>query len=150
MSQVIELPIEEKVSTGCSHCIKVDHTDLTETTANTAQAINIPLAAGYAVGDVGLFKLKTPFRNSADAAHNTTTLSIGDNASATTWRTAAELNANGSKVDFGVFTATTGKAYTAADTVKLTFGSMSAKNLAALNEGEVHLFVQLINLNKAS
>jgi hypothetical protein len=49
-----------------------------------------------------------------------------------------------------VFTATTGKAYTAADTFKLTFGSMSAKSLAALNEGEVHLFVKLINLNKVS
>lgn len=150
MSQVIELPIQEKVATGCSHLIKIDHTDLTETTANTAQAISIALATGQAVGDVGFFKLKTAFRNSADAAHNTTTLSLGDNASATTWRTAAELNSNGTKVDFGAFTATTGKAYTAADTFKLTFGSMSAKNLAALNEGEVHVFVQLIDLNKAS
>ena len=146
----IELPYEEKIATGCSHMVKVTHADLTEAAANTVQALTVTVPAGFAVGNNGLFKLKTTFSDSLDAAFNVTTLGIGDNTSATTWMTAKELNVNGTEITFGAFTATAGKAYPAADTLKLTFTSMAAKALLTLDAGEVHIFFRLVDLNKAS
>jgi hypothetical protein len=148
--QVIELSYEEKIAADCSHLIKVfAKPDLTQTTANTAQTITIPVPAGWAVSG-GWIKLIAPFRDPADAALNTTTLSLGDSSSATLWSTARELNANGASVPFAAFTSTVGKAYTAADTFRMQFGSMAAKTLAQLTQGEVHIFVRLVDLTKAS
>lgn len=135
---------------GFTHCALFTHADLTETTANTAQAISFAVPAGTLVQPDLVFVLDQAFRNSADNALNTTALTVGDNAAANTWLTTTELNANGSFITSKAGTATAGKAYPAADTLKFTFGSMTGKNLADLNEGQLRVFLTIVPLNKLS
>lgn len=123
---------------------KITHEDLTEATANTAQAIDL---VGAEAGDVVLastFQLPTAFEDASDAAFNDVTLSLGDGASATALMAAKQVNVNGTEI----LTAsdTTGKAYPAADTLKATFGSMSAKSLEDIDTGEVYIFALVAKL----
>ena len=125
---------------------KITHADLTEATANTAQAIDLcPVVAGDVVLDV-LYHMPTAFQDASDAAFNSTTLSLGDGASATALQAAKELNVNGTEI-LTARTAT-GKAYPTADTLKATFGSMADKSLSNIDAGEVHIFVLLFSAAK--
>ena len=120
--------------------------DLTETTANTAQAIDLmAVAAGTVVRSAG-FYLPTPLQDSSDAAFNSSTLSLGDGGSATALLTAQETNENGTEIVCA--NSNTGKAYAAAATLKATFGSMSAKSLSDIDTGEVWVFVEYEDLTK--
>lgn len=133
-----ELPAETKAATGYTHKAIVDHTDLTEATANTAQSITLlSLAAGDVVRSAA-YKLVTPFQDTADAAFNTTAVTL--NAAGSTLMSATETNVNGTEVFYKAHTATAPLTATSSSTVAASFASMSAKNLAALNAGEVHFF----------
>lgn len=134
---------------GATHLIDVSHVDLTETTVNTTQTL-VPInAAAGDVVEVVAMRLVTAFRNTSDTAHNTTTLSVGDNDSGTRFLTSTQLNQNGTTIAFKEGTLTTrGFAYTAAKEIRLAFGSMSAKKLSDLNQGRVLLYVRLVNLTK--
>jgi hypothetical protein len=142
--QVYELPAETKAATGYTHKAIVDHTDLTETTANTAQSITLlALAAGDVVHS-GAYKLVTPFQDTTDSAFNTT--AVTTNAAGSALISATETNVNGTEVFYKAHTATAPLTATSASTVAASFASMSAKSLSALNAGEVHFFFSVNKL----
>ena len=139
-----ELPAETKAATGYTHKAIVDHVDLTETTANTAQSITLlTLAAGDVVRSAA-YKLVTVFQDSADAAFNTTAVTL--NAAGSALISATETNVNGTEVFYKAHTATAPLTATSASTVAASFASMAAKSLSALNAGEVHFFFSVNKL----
>jgi hypothetical protein len=139
-----ELPAETKAATGYTHKAIVDHADLTEATANTAQSITLlSLAAGDVVSS-GAYKLVTPFQDTADSAFNTTAVTL--NAAGSALISATETNVNGTEVFYKAHTATAPLTATSASTVAASFASMSAKSLSALNAGEVHFFFSVNKL----
>ncbi len=128
---------------GFTHVAVITANDLSNATAAAAQTITIcSLKAGDIIGKV-LWRAKTFFKNSADAAFNTTTMSIGNTATGVTAHIAAiELNENGTEVKEG-FSNTAVGPYTANDSLTATFNSMAAKNLLALDTGEVVILYQI-------
>lgn len=127
---------------GYTHIASITADDLTTTTANTAQTITIAtLAIGDATGKVAT-RVKTPFENTADAAFNTTTITIGDGTAVSTHITAQETNNNGTVVT-EKFSNTLVGPYTAASSVTITFNAMAAKNLNTINKGEIEVLFQL-------
>jgi hypothetical protein len=143
----LKLSAEETRETQHTHKFILTHEDLTEATDNTAQTIALlTLAAGQAVNFCAT-KLVTPFENSADAAHNTTTLIVGDAGSTNRFLASQELNENGTEVLFQAGTGTQ-RAYATSTAVNAVFGSQTSKNLAALDTGEVHIFLSVYDLNK--
>jgi len=139
------LMTEERVALGASHRIVITQEDLTQTTVNTAQVIKLlDIPAGGLVRNV-YTKLQARFANTADTDLNTTALTIGDAGTANLFLASQELNVNGTEVRFKAGTGTQ-KAYDAAAVLNATFGSMALKSLADLNAGEVHIFVELIDV----
>lgn len=138
------LTTNERAETpGFTHVAVVTADDLTTTTANTAQTLTIAnFKANDVLGRVQDF-LRTSFQNTADAAFNTSTRSIGDNTGVATHTAAAETNVNGTVV-VSKFSNTAVGPYTAANTLKVTFNAMSGKNVNALNRGELVILFQLI------
>jgi hypothetical protein len=142
--EIFELPVETKSATGYTHKAIVTHTDLTETTANTAQSITLlTLAAGDTVHS-GAYKLVTAFQDTTDAAFNTT--AVTTNAAGSALISATETNVNGTEVFYKAHTATAPLTATSASTVAASFAAMSAKSLSALNAGEVHFFFSVNKL----
>jgi hypothetical protein len=135
-----ELPIEERVK-GFSHVLSFDHTDLTQATANTAQALDVAIPAGSSIRGSQI-RIDVPFENTADAAFDSTAITVGDAGSATRHLASTQANANGTVVPLR--TAAVQHDYTAADVVKVTVGSMSGKSLSNLNKGAARVFVDLI------
>lgn len=136
-----ELPAETKAATGYTHKVILDHTDLTNASTNTAQTIELlSVAAGDVVHSAAV-KVVTHFENTADTAFNSTTLIVGDDGSTNRFVTSTQVNDNdGSKVTYKAHTNTAPHAYTAANTVDAVV-TPAAGNLAALNAGEVHIFL---------
>ena len=125
--------------------IDITFADLTQTTANTAQLLTgTALAIGDLITKVAVY-CPTPFQNSADSAFNTTAITVGDTASASTWIGSMELNANGTTVQQKVSSAGA-KVYAAADALTVTFNAMSGKALSALNTGKVTVLFTLVHL----
>lgn len=124
----------------------VYESDITQATANTAQTLDLfPILAGQIVVRVW-FKLRVPFKNSADAAFNTTTMSLGDTSGVAALLAAQETNENGTEILCAV--SSTAKAYPAADTARVTFNSMAAKSLVNLDTGIVDIFHEILDLPK--
>lgn len=212
------LSIEEIASNdGFTHMAVLTSDDLTTATANTAQKIKL---CGLIIGDIirkVAIRIVTPFQNTADTAFNTSTVSLGDNTSATHVLAAQETNNNanatfndgvtntdtslvsataafvagdvgkvvkGAGIPAGTTIATRTNAttvvlsgattatatsvsitiagrtptpvstaevigsasstvYTAADELDVTFNAMAAKNLNAINQGELHVLFTL-------
>ncbi len=135
---------EQAANNGATHMASIDADDLTETTANTAQTIELlPLLAGDYVIAVW-WRLKTAFKDASDAAFNVTTMSVGDTATGVAAHIAAkELNENGTEIsEFASFTVV--GAYAAADKVAATFNAMSAKSLSTIDVGEVVFFIKVL------
>lgn len=133
------------IAGGANVAVEITAADLTETTVNTAQTIELfPVKLGTRVELVGAF-LKTPFKDASDSALNTTTLIVGDGADTDRLLASMELNENGSevlaKVGAGAY------AYVGADTVDAVFGSMALKNLADVDVGEVVLYFKQTELS---
>lgn len=130
---------------GATHLVIISHEDLTETTANTAQVLSpFTVADGDLVGCVGA-KLIEDFQDASDAAFNTTAITSGDGGDADRFLTSMELNVNGTEIDTKAGVAGL-YAYTTADTVDVTFNSMSAKSLSNLDAGEVHLYFTKVSV----
>jgi hypothetical protein len=148
--KIEQIPVFDQLPLhGATHFIDVSAADLTQTTANTAQTL---VPANFRAGDafqLVAMKLVEPFENTADAAHDTTTLSVGDDDSATRYLASTQLNANGSTVSFaaGALTAPC-FVYTAAKELRLAFGSQTAKSLSNLNKGRVLLFIKKVDLRR--
>ncbi len=128
---------------GYTHICAISADDLTQATAAAVQTIKLAdLKAGDSILKVA-WRVKTFFKASADAAFNTTTMSVGNTATGVAAHIAAiELNENGTEVRQG-FTNTAVGPYTAADSITATFGSMAAKSLLNINVGEVEILFEL-------
>lgn len=124
-----------------THVAIITADDLTQATANTLQTITLcALAAGDVVQRV-MWYLRRAFENTADAAFNSDTVSVGDTAAVTTHLAAAEANINGTEIIWR--TGNTAVLYTAADVLTVTINSMAAKSLVNINRGELLLFFSL-------
>jgi hypothetical protein len=136
------LTTNERAETpGYTHVAVITADDLTQATANTAQTITLfALKVGDIVKRIGWY-LRVPFQNTADAAFNSDTVSVGDTAAVTTHLAAAEANLNGTEIIWR--TGVVNVLYTAADILTVTFNSMAAKSLLNLNRGELILFISL-------
>ena len=142
-----ELPANTKAATGFTHQIVVTHSDLTETTAATAQTIEILSVAPGDVVEKAAFKLVTPFEDASDSAFNDTNIEVGDGGDTDRFIASTEVNENGTEIDFAANANTTAYAYTAADTVDLKVNSMSAKSLSNLDAGEIHIYLAVTKLS---
>lgn len=133
---------EEITATKANLLVILTHEDLNEATANTAQAIDLFTKGNGRTFKLVRSKLIKPFRDKSDADLNTTTLIVGDAGDADRLLASQELNLNGTEVLVKEGTGTV-HAPTADTTVQATFGSMAAKSLVNIDEGEVHLFFDL-------
>ena len=132
---------ERAENLGFTHVAIITADDLTQATANTLQTITIiALAAGDVIRKV-LWYLRVPFQNTADAAFNSDTISVGDTAAVTTHLAAAEANLNGTEIIWRI--GSTAVLYTAADGLTITINSMAAKSLVNINRGELFLLFAL-------
>lgn len=136
---------EERQQGGFTHRVTLTHTDLTQSAAATAQVIPLlALIAGLMVVKVAT-RLVTPFQNTADGAFNSAAITIGDGGTANLYLTSQETNANGTSIAAKAGTGTL-KAYTGADSLNLTFNSMTGKSLVNLNAGALTVFLEVVNL----
>ena len=125
---------------GYTHVAIVTADDLTQVTAAAAQAITL---CALKKGDIILRAIGDPvdpFRNTADAAFNSDTVSLGDSGSATRHLAATEANLNGTYLKV---IGNTAFLYTAVDSLILTVNSMAGKSLVNINRGEYHAFFAL-------
>lgn len=142
------LASEERLGGGYTHRATLKYSDLTQSTANTAQAIALfTLKTGQVVLRAAT-RLVTSFENTADNAHNTTTLIVGDAGDDDRCIASQELNENGSEVFYKVNPTTIPYAATTDTVVNATIGSMTGKSLTSLNKGEVHILFEIADLKR--
>jgi hypothetical protein len=136
------LSFEERLKhDGATHVFEITHEDLTETTADTTQAL-VLLTTPASRGSVECKKtvLVTPLKDASDEAFNTNALIVGDSGSTNRLLASMELNENGSEVLKKVGTGTK-YVYTSATAVNAIFAAMSAKALSDIDTGEVHIYL---------
>lgn len=145
---------ELQAATGATHEVRIYASDLTETTANTAQTIQ-----AFTVADGDLFavissSLVTAFQDASDVAFNTTPLTIGlTGGDVDLFLASQELNVNGTEIDYAagaVAQGPFGYAFNAADTVDFIFGSMADKALNDIDTGELRVLVKHVSLVRSA
>lgn len=115
-------------------------------TSNTTWPITLPTpVAGDEVISAHLHVTEA-FQNTADAAFNSTTVSLGDTNSATRFFSAVQVNANGSVVPDS--TEQTDYIYTTPYQLVLTMNSMTAKSLSNLNKGKAYIEMKIFRPSK--
>lgn len=127
---------EERIEKRADLAVSFDHTDLTEVTAATAQVLSpFSILANLQGVECKQLEVKEAFEDTTDAAFNDVQITIGDAGSANRLLTATQVNRNGTEV---YLKGGTGTLFvpTADTVVTITAGSMTAKNLAALNRGK--------------
>lgn len=99
MDKNYPLPLQSVAGRAYNAHIVVRAEDLTETTANTAQVLNLlNVKAGQAVRLVH-HKLVTAFKDASDSNFNTCAATVGDGSDPDRLLTSTELNENGTEVD---------------------------------------------------
>jgi hypothetical protein len=139
--------VDEERSTGWTHRLDFSYQDIPAGIANNTSKV---WAAGFlpAVAASDIIKrveyhLTTPFQNTADAAFNSDTVSLGDATTATRFINASEANLNGTEV-LDVFPgAVENVIYTAAGQLQLTLNSMAAKSISNLNRGQAYILFHI-------
>lgn len=130
-------------SSPFTHLLILTAADLTETTAATAQEFRVTLPANCRVTDVVLDVRRGP-EDLDDATLDDVQITIGDSAGATQFMTAKQIAAkNGTPIKFAAAAASAQKVYTAADYLKVVITPETGKNLAALDVGEIRIYVTL-------
>jgi hypothetical protein len=88
----------------------------------------------------------TPFANTADTGLNSTTMSFGDQGSATRFFSAVQGNLNGSFVTDSYYAPNNAYIYLTAalpQYLQFTLNSMAAKSISNLNQGKIAIYFQL-------
>lgn len=143
--KVFKLTTQEAATSGFTHLAKITHDDLTETGSATAQAITIATPAAGSILLNAAQRLKTAFADSSDSANASTVLTLGDGTTANKFLAASQLNANTADDSLKSGTGTKND-YTSAGQIVATFTPGTGKTLAALDTGEVHIFLQIAEL----
>ncbi|RLA51427.1 MAG: hypothetical protein DRQ98_11525 [Gammaproteobacteria bacterium] len=136
---------------GFTHKVVLTHADLTETTANTAQTIEIlTVELGSRVSEAS-YILKTDFEDASDVNLNATVLEVGDDTDPNRYIVSKELNTNGTEIQ-AWSTAndvnTVPYTYLTADTIDAVIGSMAAKSLSDIDTGEVWIYLNVVHLGR--
>lgn len=125
----------------------IDHTDLTQATDNTTQVISlITLPANSVIKSAATF-LKTPFQLVGTAAYNNNVLIVGDAGDTDRCIASQQLNVNGTEVLAKAQASTIPFAYVAATDITATFASMASFDLLELDAGEIHIFLEVAQLD---
>jgi len=125
----------------------IDHTDLTNATDAAAQDITlITLPANSVVKSAATY-LKTPFQLTGTVAYNSNALIVGDSGDTDRIIASQQLNVNGTEILAKAHASTTPFAYVAATAIVANFASMAAYDLAELDAGEVHIFLEVAQLD---
>jgi hypothetical protein len=132
---------------GFTYRFVVDHTDLTEATDNTAQNVTLITLPAYSLVTKVATYLKTPFQKTGTTAYNTNVLIVGDAGDTDRFITSQELNVNGTEVLAKAHPSTVPFAYTTATAVVANFASMASYDLAELDAGEVHIYLEVSQLD---
>ena len=148
---IVEKLLNNAKAGGYTYHVKITADDLTETTANTAQTIElITVAQGSVVQSVA-YNMPVPFKDASDSALNTTTLEIGDDGNTDRFMVSTELNVNGTEI-LAFASAndvnTLPYVYLAANTIDAVFGSMAAKSLSNVDTGEIDILVNVVHIGE--
>lgn len=136
-------PLQTATDKVSNFAVEVTYKDFAAGVVNTALAINLfTILAKYMGAELKHYEVTELFQDTADAAHVSTSITIGDAGSANRLLTASELNANGTYVPLK---AGTGTLYipTSDTVVTLTVTPTAAKNVASLNKGKVILYFRV-------
>lgn len=133
---------------GFNYRFVIDHPDLTVSADNTAQDITLITLPAFSVVMRAATYLKTPFQLIGTTAYNSNVLQVGDAADPDRYITAQQLNVNGTEVLAKAQASTTPFAYETATAVVANFASMASYDLAELNAGEVHIFLEVAHLDQ--
>jgi len=129
--------------TGGNLVVELDHRDFTETTTNTAQTVQLfEVDATMGVELVAMF-LPRAFEETGNAAHNSSSITVGDGSDPDRFLTATELNVNGTEVNLKYGT-TTQLVYTSSDTVDLVITPSAADSVDELNKGKIKFYFKLL------
>lgn len=136
---------------GFNHRIVVDHTDLTTSANNTTQSLTlITLPAGTVVKSAAYW-LKTPFKLSTNSSFDLTTMIVGDSGDTDRYIDSSELNENGTEVVYAVNNEGKLPSVTTASTaVNAVFTPKAANNLAELDTGEIHIYLETADVTTLS
>lgn len=132
---------------GFNYRFVITHEDLTESTDNTAQDVTLITLPAYAVVKGAATYLKTPFQKTGTSAYNSNVLIVGDSGDTDRIIASQELNVNGTEILAKANASTVPYAYAAATAIKANFASMASYDLAELDAGEVHIFLNVSNLD---
>lgn len=132
---------------GYNYRFVITHSDLTESTDNTAQDVTLVTLPAYSVVKSAATYLKTPFKQSDDASYNSNTVIVGDAGNDDRYIASQQINENGSEVLAQAQASTTPFANTAATAVVAKFASMASYSLADLDTWEIHIFLEVAQLD---
>lgn len=136
---------------GFNYRFVITHEDLTESTDNTAQNVTLVTLPAYSVVKSAATFLKTPFEKVGTTAYNSNALIVGDAGDTARFIASQQLNVNGTEVLAKANTADkTPHAYATATAVVANFASMASYDLAELDKGEVHIFLEVAQLDAIS
>lgn len=133
-----------------THKFVLTHADLTEAEAAKAQDITlITLPANSLVVNAATY-VPTAFKDASDNAFTSTVLIVGDSADPNRIIAEQELNVNGTEITAKANANTVPYAYPASTAIVANVASMAEKALADVDTGEVHIFLQVVNLANIS
>jgi hypothetical protein len=132
---------------GYNYRFVIDHTDLTTAADNTAQDITLITLPAYSVVLSAATYLKTPFQKTGTSAYNSNLLIVGDSGDTDRLIASQQLNVNGTEVLAKAQASTIPFAYEAATAVVANFASMASYDLLELDAGEVHIFLEVAQLD---
>lgn len=132
---------------GFNYRFVIDHTDLTEATDNTAQNITLITLPAYSVVLSAATYLKTPFQKTGTSAYDTNLLIVGDSGDTDRLIASQQLNVNGTEVLAKAQASTIPFAYEAATAIVANFASKASYDLLELDAGEVHIFLEVAQLD---
>lgn len=147
MFDIIELGLEERILTGASHCVRIDHVKLAET-AGTAVTLTVGSAVARDQVSNAWFDLVTPFDGGATSE---LTLKFGYDLAAGTDDDDAFIAATSVHLDATEILASVGTglryAFLEAGDLEVVFTATGA-NLSTLTAGQVNLYFDWIPVTK--
>jgi hypothetical protein len=132
---------------GYNYRFVITHEDLTEAADNTAQDITLITLPAYSVVKSAATYLKTPFQLVGTTAYDNNVLIVGDSGNDDRYIASQQVNVNGTEILAQAQASTTPFANVAATAVVAKFASMAAYSLADLDAGEVHIYLEVAQLD---
>ena len=126
--------------------VEVEHKDFTTATTNTAQTIELFSVDDTMGVEVVAMLLNRTFEEEANAAHNSTSITVGDGGDPDRFLTATELNVNGTEVKIKYGTGTQ-NVYTSADTVDLVVTPSALDAVSELDKGKVTIYFRVYKVD---